>query len=145
MSNHSLKEHLGNTTIQTIKPINHERVDESLILGAIVCSACIAYAAGPLLNNEFFKSVGGGIGNMLSGIGSLFSGFGKKAENSKDSDKSKPEDKESKELHDLLKKKPDDMTPKEKTRLKELANKYDVEDELSANELKKFNEITGKS
>ena len=43
------------------------RINESIILSAIVCTACVAYAAGPLLNTEFFKSVGQGLGNVLSG------------------------------------------------------------------------------
>ena len=51
--------------------------------------------------------------------------------------------KEEKELHDLLKKNPKDLSPKEKRRLKELQSKLKVEDILSDNELEKLNKITG--
>ena len=51
--------------------------------------------------------------------------------------------KEEKELHDLLKKKPEDLTPKEKRRLKELQSKLNVEDVLSDSELEKLKKISG--
>ena len=166
--------------------------NESIVLSAIVCSACIGYAAGPMLNNEFFKSVGAGLGNLLSGIGSLFGNFGfgsisnkdtikellkkdaddltgrekdilKRAANNKrlQKDLSNNEikalnkaigksaednadlDDVSKELHALLKKKPEDLSPREKKRLSEINDNYDIYDELSDTELKRFQKATG--
>ena len=113
-----------------------KRVDESLVLGAIVATTCLTYAVAPVLNTDFMKSVGDGIGKLLGGIGSLFGNLSKK---------DSPDDKASKELHDLLKKKPSDLSPKEKARLKELAEKFDLSDELSDNELKRFEEATNSS
>ena len=112
---------------------NKERVDESLVLGAIVATTCLTYAAAPILNTDFMKSVGEGIGRLLGGFGSLFGNLSKK---------DSPDDKASKELHDLLKKKPSDLSPREKSKLKELASKFDLSDELSDNELKRFEEAT---
>jgi hypothetical protein len=73
-----------------------DNVNESLILGAIVATACVGYAAGPMLKNEFFQSLGAGLGNLLSGFGSMFAGIGAKAANS-GGDKSKGDDKKSEE------------------------------------------------
>ena len=168
--------------------------NESIVLSAIVCSACIGYAAGPMLNNEFFKSVGAGLGNLLSGIGSLFGNFGfgggvsykdtikellkkdaddltgrekdilKRAANNKRlqkdlsnneikalnkaigksaEDNADLDDDVSKELHALLKKKPEDLSPREKKRLSEINENYDISDELSDTELKRFQKATG--
>ena len=186
----SLKEHL-NKSITTGK---EQRVDESLILSAIVCSACVAYAAGPILNTDFMKSVGAGIGGLLGGIGSMFGmggglglgkGLGGKSvddirallkknpddltgkekellakaannpklqkefsnnelkklnklagNNSEDSGEDSMSEEDSKELHALLKKKPEDLTPKERKKLQEMSDKYDLSSELSENELK---------
>lgn len=50
---------------------------------------------------------------------------------------------DAKELHAILKKKPEDMSPKEKERLKELHSKYDLSGELSDKELKSFEKATG--
>jgi colicin import membrane protein len=108
------------------------RINESVILASIVCASCVAYAAGPLLNTEFMKSIGQGLGNVLGGLGALFSGIGTKG--------SAPED-ELKNIHTLLKKKPDDLTPKEKKQLEEAAAKYDLSEELSENELSKLEKM----
>ena len=101
--NNSLSQHLNES-------INEQkRVDESLVLGAIVATTCLTYAVAPVLNTDFMKSVGDGLGKLLGGIGSLFGNLSKK---------DSPDDKASKELHDLLKKKPSDLSPREKSRLK---------------------------
>ena len=110
----SLNEHLNNSITSTNN--KKERVDESLILGSIVCAACVGYAAGPMLNNDFFKSIGSGLGGLFSGLGSLFGGFGKK-DDKKDGKKDDKKDSKKDEEYDLkalLKKKPDDLTGKEK-------------------------------
>lgn len=128
--NNSLSQHLTESINE------QERVDESLVLGAIVATTCLTYAVAPVLNTDFMKSVGDGLGKLLGGIGSLFGNLSKK---------NSPDNKASKELHDLLKKKPSDLSPKEKSRLKELAEKFDLSDELSDNELKRFEEATNSS
>ena len=128
--NNSLSQHLTESINK------QERVDESLVLGAIVATTCLTYAVAPVLNTDFMKSVGEGLGKLLGGFGSLFGNLSKK---------DSPDDKASKELHDLLKKKPSDLSPKEKSRLKELAAKFDLSDELSDNELKRFEEATNSS
>ena len=138
--NNSLREHLNNS-------IKTENVNESLVLSAIVCATCVGYAAGPILNTDFMKSVGSGIGSLLSGIGSLF-GLGKK----KEEEKEKKEDKKKKEEEDeiatlkgILKKDPDDMTGKEKEMLEKAANNPRLQKEFSNNELKKLNKAIGVS
>lgn len=127
-----------NEQFKNVTNIN-DRINESFVLSAIVCTACVAYAAGPLLNTEFFKSVGqglsnalGGLGTLFGGIGSIFGGIGNKG--------LAPED-ELKQIHALLKKKPDDLTPKEKKQLEEAASKYDLSEELSENELSKLEKL----
>lgn len=184
----TLTEHLNNS-------IQLKRIDESILLSAIACTACIAYAAGPVLNTDFMKSVGGGLGALLGGIGSMFGSFnfggsisknkikellakdpgdltqnekalinkaaadpkikGELTDNelkkinkingsSSTDDKSDDLDEDdAKELHAILKKKPEDMSPKEKERLKELHSKYDLSGELSDKELKSFEKATG--
>lgn len=129
----SLTQHL-NESVNTID--TQERIDESFVLGAIVATTCLTYAVAPVLNTDFMKSVGEGIGKLLGGIGGLFGNLTKK---------DSPDDKASKELHDLLKKKPSDLSPKEKSKLKDLASKFDLSDELSDNELKRFEEATNSS
>ena len=127
-----------NEQFKNVTNIN-DRINESIILSAIVCSACVAYAAGPLLNTEFFKSVGqglsnalGGLGTLFGGIGSIFGGIGNKG--------LAPEN-ELKQIHALLKKKPEDLTPKERKQLEEAAEKYDLSEELSENELSKLEKL----
>ena len=138
----SLKNHLNNS-------INEDkRVDESFVLGAIVCTACIGYAFKGLAETDFMKSIGGGIGGLLSGVGGFFGGlFGRgKNNNNNDGDNKQKMNSggdEEKELHALLKKKSEDLTPKEKARLKELSDKYDVSDILSDNEIAKLKKFTG--
>lgn len=181
----TLNEYLNNSVSQE----QEERVDESLVLGAIVASACLSYALTPMLNTDFMKSVGTGIGGLLSGFGGMFGRLGgklgkvnkdeikellkkdpgdltqaekdkinkaandpklskeftdnelkkiKKINNSSSEDDNEEEeilDADAKELHAILKKKPEDMTPKEKAKLKKFNDKYDLSNELSAKEL----------
>ena len=122
----TLTEHLNNS-------IPSKRVDESLVLSAIVCATCIAYAAGPVLNTDFMKSVGGGLGALLSGIGNMFGGLGFGGAGSKD------------KIKELLKKDTDDLTGKEKDILRKAADNPKLQKELSNNELKKLNKAIGKS
>ena len=135
MSN--LQNHLSNAL--TVNEA--ERVDESIILSAIVCSACIGYAFKGLLETDFMKSVGAGIGAMFAGLGQLF-GLGAKKDD-KDSKDSKDSKDDKMDLKALLKKKPDDLTGKEKAFLKQAANDPELRDELSNNDLKKISDVTG--
>lgn len=186
--NSSLSKYLSTS----IEKHDEANINESLVLGAIVASTCLAYAVAPVLNTDFMKSVGAGIGGLLNGIGNLFGGFNigasrdnikellkkdpddltgkeknilKKASNNKrlqkdlsnnelkalekalgksnNNDSNEIDDDISKEVHALLKKKPDDLTPREKKRLSEIDNNYDLSDELSDAELKRFKQATG--
>lgn len=128
MSN--LQNHLSNAL--TVNEA--ERVDESIILSAIVCSACIGYAFKGLLETEFMKSVGAGIGGLLGGLGAMFAGGTYNGN-------SNIPIADSKEMHALLKKKDADLTPKEKKRLQELYNKYNWDEELSEKELSRVNSL----
>ena len=57
--NNSLSQHLNES-------INEQkRVDESLVLGAIVATTCLTYAVAPVLNTDFMKSVGDGLESCL--------------------------------------------------------------------------------
>ena len=127
VNNISLQEHLNSAT-------NNETVNESVVLASIVCAACIGYSLKGVLETDFMKSIGAGIGGLLGGLGSMFGGAGNA--------KQTPSDKELSELRGLLKRKPDDLTPKELERINALSSKYDVENELSANELKKLKHVT---
>ena len=145
----SLRKHL---TIAT-KNTDSKEINESLILSSIVCAACIGYAASPILNSEFMKSVGSGISSLLSGIGGLFGLVKKKAEDKKEDKKEeeKKEDKKNEEedkiatLKAILKKDSDDMTGKEKEMLGKAANNPRLQKEFSNNELKKLNKAIGVS
>ena len=91
-----------------------------------------------------FGANGGLLG--LLGIKSISELFNKKDKDDEDDKKAKEkEDKDKKELHDLLKKKPEDLSPKEKKRLEELSKTIDLEDELSPKEMEAFKKATGKS
>jgi len=189
----TLNEYLNNSVSQK----QEERVDESLVLGAIVASACLSYALTPMLNTDFMKSVGAGIGGLLGGFGGMFGGLGskfgkvnkdevkellkkdpgdltqaekekinkaandpklskeftdnelkkiKKINNSSSEDDDKEDevsDADAKEIHAILKKKPEDMTPKEKAKLKKFNDKYDLSGELSDKEVASFEKATG--
>jgi hypothetical protein len=124
----SLSQHLNES-------FNNKRVDESLILASIVCASCIGYAVTPMLNTDFFKSVGAGIGGLFSGIGGLFGNFGIGGMS-----KSKVA-----EIRELLKKNPDDLTGKEKALLQKYSKNKKLKDELSNNELKALNKALGTS
>lgn len=166
------------------------RINESVILASIVCASCVAFAAGPVLNTEFMKSIGSSISGLLNGIGGMFGKFGfggknKSINNIKELLKKDPDDltqkekniiknvandpklkdeftdnelesidkinsgvkeissADSKELHAILKKKPEDMTPKEKDKLKKFHSMYDLSEELSDKEFSSFEAATG--
>lgn len=125
---YGLKDHL------TTNISNDKQINESIILGSIVVAACVGYAAAPILNSDFAKSVGSGINGLFSGIGSMFSkitgGFGG---GEKDIDK----------LKELLKRDPDDLTPKEKSFIRKASNKSKFRNNLSANDIKKMNKALG--
>lgn len=127
MSN--LQNHLNNAL--SVNEV--ERVDESIVLSAIVCSACIGYAFKGLLETEFMKSVGAGIGGLLGGLGAMFG-------RTYNGNSNIPAD-AAKEMHALLKKKDADLTPKERKRLQELYNKYNWDEELSEKELARVNSL----
>lgn len=122
-----LNEHLNNSVKK------NERVDESLILGAIVAATCVAYAAKPMLDTDFMKSVGSGIGGLLSGLGGMFGGMIGKAGGLGGS---KVED-----IQAILKKKPGDMTGKEKELLQKVKNNPKLQKNFSDNDLKKLNGV----
>lgn len=190
MSTISLSKHLQNS-------IPAEPVNESIFLGGLVAASCLAFALTPMLNTDFMKSVGAGIGGLLGGIGGMFGnvslGLGLKPSKNKikellakdpgdltqnekelinkavadpkikgeltdnelkkvnkingssstDDKSDNIDEDDAKELHAILKKKPEDMSPKEKERLKELHSKYDLSGELSDKELKSFEKATG--
>lgn len=129
-SKNSLKEHL------TTNISNDKQINESIVLGSIVVAACVGFAAAPILNSDFAKSVGSGINGLFSGIGSMFSkitgGFGGGG-GEKDIDK----------LKELLKKDLDDLTPKEKSFIRKASNKSKFRNNLSANDIKKINKALG--
>ena len=129
-SKNSLKEHL------TTNISNDKQINESIVLGSIVVAACVGFAAAPILNSDFAKSVGSGINGLFSGIGSMFSkitgGFGGGG-GEKDIDK----------LKELLKKDPDDLTPKEKSFIRKASNKSKFRNNLSTNDIKKMNKALG--
>jgi hypothetical protein len=88
-----------------------------------------------------FGANGGLLGVLgVKSISELF----KKNEDDDKKEKEK-EDKDKKELHDLLKKKPEDLSPKDKKRLEELSKTIDLDDELSQKEMEAFKNATGKS
>jgi hypothetical protein len=127
----TLNEYLNNSVEQN----QEERVDESLILGAIIATTCLTYAVGPVLNSEFMQSVGGGLGNLLSGFGSMFGGLGGGLFGGANKNKVK----------ELLAKNPDDLTGKEKELLQKAANNPKLQKELTGKELKSLKKITGSS
>jgi len=90
------------------------------------------------------------LGAMLAGgagLGALLGGaFGGKKDDKDDRDKPNKEDgdpDEINEMKELLKKKPDDMTGREKKRLKELQGRINVENALTEKELKALSAVTG--
>ena len=126
----TLNEYLNNSVSQK----QEERVDESLVLGAIVASACLSYALTPMLNTDFMKSVGAGIGGLLGGFGGMFGGLGSKfGKVNKD------------EVKELLKKDPGDLTQAEKEKINKAANDPKLSKEFTDNELKKIKKINNSS
>ena len=121
----TLSQHLNDSIILK----NDNRVDESIILATIICSACVAYTASPVLNTDFMKSVGAGMGGLLGGLGGLFGSFGGFGGGKKD------------EIKELLKKHPDDLTGKEKEKLQKISKSDKLKKEFTTNELKALDNI----
>ena len=118
------------------KSINSEkRVDESLLLGAVVATACLTYAVKPMLDTEFMKSVGTGLGSLLGGIGGIFGsigGLGGGLFGGMNKNK----------IKELLAKDPDDLTGKEKEILQKAAKDPKLQKELTGKEMKNLKKIT---
>lgn len=94
-------------------------------------------ALGFFASIAFGWSAGLGTAGLLSKLGGAF-GI--------ETDKSKKEKVDKlKELHDLLRKKPEDLSPKDKKRLEQLGNDPDIDldDDLSDKERANFEKITG--
>ena len=122
----SLNEHIQ-ASIDKEKSIN-----ESFVLATIICTACISYSCKGVLETDFMKHVGGGIGGFLGGLGNMLglgSIFGGGRQSSVD------------EIRSLLDKDPDDLTGREKDLLKKAANNSKLQKEFSNNELKKLNKL----
>ena len=81
MSNISLGQYLKDSP----KLNNTEPVNE--FLATAIAGSMLAFAIKPLLETDFFKTMGAGIGGMFAGIGSLFGFLAKK--NDKDSKEDK--------------------------------------------------------
>lgn len=79
MSNVSLGQYLNDSPkLNNEKPVNE-------VLLTLIAASVLAYTCQPLLNTDFMKSIGSGIGMMFGGIGSMF-GFGRNKDD-KDSEK----------------------------------------------------------
>lgn len=74
----SLSEHLLNSP--NLKPAE-EPVNEVLL--TLIAASVLAFTCKPLLETDFMKSIGGGIGMMFGGIGSMF-GFGARGKDKDD-------------------------------------------------------------
>lgn len=72
----SLTEHL-HEAFDKPEPVNE------MLLAGLLAASLISYAMTPLLNSEFGKAVGGGIGNAFTGLGALLGSF-KKNQDPKD-------------------------------------------------------------
>ena len=83
MSNISLGQYLKDSPKINNVGNNEEPVNEVLL--TLIAASVLAYTCQPLLNTDFMKSIGGGIGMMFGGIGSMF-GLGRKKDD-KDSEK----------------------------------------------------------
>jgi hypothetical protein len=122
----SLNEHIQSS-------IDREKtVNESIVLATIICTACISYSCKGVLETDFMKHVGSGIGGFLGGLGNMFGlggFFGRSRQSSVD------------EIRALLDKDPDDLTGREKDLLKKAAKNSKLQKEFSNNELKKLNKL----
>lgn len=89
MSNISLGQYLHDSPkLNNEKPVNE-------VLLTLIAASVLAYTCQPLLNTEFMKSIGGGLGMMFGGIGSMF-GFGKNKDKEKDGKDDKDKEKSNK-------------------------------------------------
>lgn len=142
-TNVSINEYL----LHQVQTDDKERVDEFLMAGAMalsICTTCLFNSLKGVLDTEFAKNISAGAGSMLAGVGHAFGGIGAAfGLGGVDTQKTDAPEKELAELRGLLKRKTDDLTPKELERIKELNGKYDLEGELSANDLKKLKAAVG--
>lgn len=106
MSYKSLSEHLlESPELKPTEPVNE-------VFLTLIAASVLAFTCKPLLDTDFMKSIGGGIGMMFGGIGSMFGLGAKKDKDDKDDKDSKnksKKDKEDKEDNeDKKNKKPED-------------------------------------
>ena len=91
MSYKSLSEQLLNSpNLKPAEPVNE-------VLLTLIAASVLAFTCKPLLETDFFKSIGGGIGMMFGGIGSMFASGAKgkgKDDDDEKSGKSKDKDKD---------------------------------------------------
>lgn len=115
------------------EPAPKETAQTNEVVGVLLCTSLLAFCAKPLFETEGMKSLLGGIGSMFAGFGSLFS-----------RNKSEMKDDDLKRLQELIKKDPDDLSPKERKELSNFENKYNLSEILSKNDLKNFNKAMGR-
>lgn len=115
------------------EPAPKETAQTNEVVGVLLCTSLLAFCAKPLFETEGMKSLLGGIGSMFAGFGSLFS-----------RNKSEMKDDDLKRLQELIKKDPDDLSPKERKELSNFENKYNLSEILSKNDLKSFNKAMGR-
>lgn len=115
------------------EPAPKETAQTNEVVGVLLCTSLLAFCAKPLFETEGMKSLLGGIGSMFAGFGSLFS-----------RNKSDMKDDDLKRLQELIKKDPDDLSPKERKELSDFEKKYNLSEILSKNDLKNFNKAMGR-
>lgn len=69
------------------RSVNEDSVNESLILGGIIGLMGVAAAIKGVMDTEFMKSIGTGVGGFFGGIGAMFAKFGPKDDKKKSDDK----------------------------------------------------------
>lgn len=115
------------------EPAPKESAQTNEVVGVLLCTSLLAFCAKPLFETEGMKSLLGGIGSMFAGFGSLFS-----------RNKSDMKDDDLKRLQELIRKDPDDLSPKERKELSNFEKKYNLSEILSKNDLKNFNKAMGR-
>lgn len=115
------------------EPAPKESAQTNEVVGVLLCTSLLAFCTKPLFETDGMKSLLGGIGSMFAGFGSLFS-----------RNKSEMKDDDLKRLQELIKKDPDDLSPKERKELSDFEKKYNLSEILSKNDLKSFNKAMGR-